>query len=260
MITKVLFITGTDTGVGKTLLTSLLLCHLRRRGARALALKPFCSGSRADARLLHDLQNGDLTLDEINPFYFPEPVAPLVSARKHRRRIPLDKVVEHINSIASRLGPLPSHPNCLIQTKNRKTKSRNYILIEGSGGLLVPLGEDYTVRDLIARLNCDVLVVSRNQLGTINHTLLTLRALDFTHSAFRTPHSTQPLAFSLSHVLLMRPATPDLSTATNPSLLAELLAPIPVLEFPFLGRHCMSVPALRKAAARFHKPLARLVA
>src|SRR6476469_2720446 len=107
MSTKIVFITGTDTGVGKTLLTGLLLCHLRARGARALALKPFCSGSRGDAQLLHDLQDGDLTLEEVNPFYFPEPVAPLVSARKHKRKIPLDEVIQHISSVATRVEQIP---------------------------------------------------------------------------------------------------------------------------------------------------------
>lgn len=64
------FITGTDTGVGKTVLTALLLSHLRQSGCSALAIKPFCSGGRGDAHLLHSLQNDDLTLDQINPFYF----------------------------------------------------------------------------------------------------------------------------------------------------------------------------------------------
>src|SRR5260221_14172519 len=93
---RTIFITGTDTGVGKTLLTALLLAHLRQNGVPALALKPFCSGGRADAELFHALQDGDLTLDEINPFYFREPIAPLVAARKHRRRIQLDDVLKNI--------------------------------------------------------------------------------------------------------------------------------------------------------------------
>lgn len=265
---RLIFVTGTDTSVGKTLLTALLLCHLRARGAGVLALKPFCSGGRDDAELLWQLQEGRLTLDEINPFYFPESVAPLVSARKHRRRVPLEHVLQHIHSIASRLcspeitPPLKSSPK--ISKTSSKSKIQNYLLIEGSGGLLVPLGEAYTVRDLIACLACDVLVVARNQLGTINHTLLTIQSLlaPTAFFPFRTPDSfsLQPSALSLSSkVLLMAPSAPDPSCRSNPAILAELLAPIPVLQLPFLGRNCTSTSALKKAAKKFHKTLARLV-
>src|SRR6516225_1680307 len=230
MATRIVFITGTDTGVGKTLLTALLLSHLRGQGLHALALKPFCSGTRSDAQLLHKLQDGDLTLDEVNPFYFPEPVAPLISARKHNHHIPLDEVVKHINSIASHLSSLPPAPRTAI--KNSKLKIKNYLLVEGSGGLLVPLGEDYTVRDLIARLNCEVIVVSRNKLGTINHTLLTLHALKLSHSAsrlsahsaLRPHHSTLPTPNSALKVALMDSKRPDQSAASNADILAELVA------------------------------------
>ena len=260
MGTKLMFITGTDTGVGKTVLTALLLCHLTARGARVWALKPFCSGDRADAELLHELQNGELTLDEINPFYFPEPVAPLISARKHKRRISLDQVLQHVNSIAARISSSSVSPR-RPSAKNSKFKTQNYILIEGSGGLLVPLGHGYTVRDLIARLRCDVLVVSRNQLGTINHTLLTIQALVASPPdlPFRAAHSALRTPPSALKVLLMAPSAPDQSSRTNPQILAELLAPIPVLELPFLGRNCTSVSTLNKAAEKFHRTLARLV-
>lgn len=249
MRTKIVFITGTDTGVGKTTLTALLLCYLRSRGSRAFALKPFCSGSRADAQLLCGLQNRELTLDEINPFYFPEPVAPLISARKHRRLIPLDRVVHHIHSIASRLSSLPVGLPLTPSTRHLPLATKNFLLIEGSGGLLVPLGEGYTVRDLIARLDCEVLVVSSNRLGTINHTLLTVQALD---SALPTPRPATKVA-------LMNRSSADPSSLTNRAILAELIDPIPLLEFPFLGRGRLSAAVLRTTACRFSKTLTRLV-
>jgi dethiobiotin synthetase len=254
MGTKIVFITGTDTGVGKTLLTALLLCHLRARGARALALKPFCSGGRADAELLHQLQDGELTLEEINPFYFPEPVAPLISARKHHRTIPLEQVVQHIHSITSRLSSLSVVSPSRFPIQNSKFKIQNYLLIEGSGGLLVPLGKGYTVRDLISRLDCRVLVVSRNRLGTINHTLLTIQSLvdPIPHSALRIPHSALRL-------VLMDSASQDISSRSNPAILAELLAPIPLVRVPFLGPRCFSISALEKNAKNFQKTLARLL-
>src|SRR5882672_6525542 len=83
---KILFITGTDTGVGKTLITALLLERLRSRGAHALAIKPFCSGSRQDVALLQSLQPHELSDEVMNPFYFHEPLAPLIAARRAKRK------------------------------------------------------------------------------------------------------------------------------------------------------------------------------
>src|SRR5436190_11185444 len=171
---RLIFITGTDTGVGKTLLTGLLLEHLRQSGTQAVALKPFCSGSTTDVDFLFALQDGQLSRSKINPFYFPEPVAPLVSSRLHRRKIRLSQTVAHIRKVAAGLGTQRREHFPAPRLHHSATPS---LLIEGSGGLLVPLGEGYTVADLVAKLGCEVIVASRNRLGTINHTLMTVRAL-----------------------------------------------------------------------------------
>jgi dethiobiotin synthetase len=255
MRTRVVFVTGTDTGVGKTLLTALLLCHLRERGIRAWALKPFCSGGRQDAELLHRLQDRELTLDEVNPFYFPEPVAPLVSARKHRREVSLDQVTRHIHSIVSRLSCVPHSRSGLVAESKGKSASQprpvndRFLIIEGSGGLLVPLGERYTVRDLIAHLACEVIVVSRNKLGTINHTLLTVQSL----------HSIRAGTSGRRSVVLMNSAAQDLSSRTNAAILAEILSPVPLVLIPFLGRNCDSVAALKRNVKKFQKTLAAVL-
>ena len=81
LTSNITIISGTDTGVGKTVLAGFLVFYLRRTGVDAVALKPFCSGSRADARHLRSMQDNVLTLDEINPFYFRQPVAPLVDRK-----------------------------------------------------------------------------------------------------------------------------------------------------------------------------------
>jgi dethiobiotin synthetase len=245
---RIIFITGTDTGVGKTLLTALLLSHLRGHKCAALAMKPFCSGGRADAELLHALQDGDLTLDEINPFCFAEPVAPLVAACKHRLSLQFEEVVERIQAVASRLTVAKS------KTSNQKSKSRSCLLIEGSGGLLVPLGEGYSVLDLIVRLRCETIIVSRNQLGTLNHTLLTVRALQ---NALL-PDSTNPYHLPIK-VALMAAPHPDPSSASNPLMLAELLAPIPLIRLPFLGPRCQSASAISACAVRLRSSLAALL-
>lgn len=221
--TGLVFITGTDTGVGKTTLAALLLCHLRQNGRRVLAMKPFCSGGRKDAELLLSLQDKELSLDEINPFHFPEPLAPLVAARKHRREVPMRAVLRHIDRMGSRLA-----------SEAAKTESP-FLLLEGAGGLLAPLGERYSALDLIKRLSAPFrgpspalqakgIVVSRNSLGTINHTLLTVQAL---RNADVSP--------SAIGVVQMNTASPDSSSRSNPRILRELLAPVPLFSLPFLG-------------------------
>ena len=131
------FITGTDTGVGKTVLTALLARYLRERGVNVAALKPVCSGGRDDARALQAASNGALSLDEINPWHFRAPIAPLLAARRERKRVKRSQVVAHVRAMQKRFDVL---------------------LIEGAGGLLSPLGENFNSRDLIAslcrRANC----------------------------------------------------------------------------------------------------------
>ena len=219
---RIIFITGTDTGVGKTIFTGLLVRHLREEGVHALAMKPFCSGGRADVRLLRAMQDAELAEDEINPFYFPEPVAPLVSARRSKRAISLGEVIEKIKAIAARC-------DCL--------------LIEGSGGLLVPLGENYFVSDVIHRLKCDVIVVARNQLGTINHTLLTVNALK---------------RFGVKNiaVALVGTSKKDASVEKNGALLREFLGGIEVREVKFLGKNANEIGVLKKCVKKMKKTLA----
>jgi dethiobiotin synthetase len=266
MSPRTIFITGTDTGVGKTVLTGLLLAHLRDNGVSCLATKPFCSGGREDAELLYALQQGELTLDQINPFYFDEPLAPFVAARAHRRSVRLDAVLNHIRSIT-----FPQLPAQGIRGKNSKVEDSPILLIEGVGGLLVPLGRKrkqnvpvaprnlrrgcesqaltavYTPLDLIVKLRCETVVVAHNQLGTLNHTLLTLRAL-------------QGVGIKQLTVVLMNPrhTDSDLSSASNPDILARLLSPVPVLQIPFLGQDCCRPFAILNAARKLKPVLNRI--
>src|SRR6266487_4369074 len=156
MGSRILFITGTDTAVGKTVLTSLLARHLRERGVAVAALKPICSGDRADACALHSSQKGPLTLDEINPWHFRAPLAPLLAARREHRRVDLARVLAHVRRVQRRF---------------------DVVLVEGAGGLLSPLGEDFNARDLIIALHAVPIIVCPNQLGVVNHALLTVEAL-----------------------------------------------------------------------------------
>ncbi len=222
---RIIFITGTDTGVGKTLLTGLLVRHLRDRGCHALAMKPFCSGGRGDVDFLRAAQDGELTVKEINPFFFRKPIAPLVAARKRRRTVRLPDVLRAIGRLVRRC-------ECLV--------------IEGSGGLLVPLGEGYSVADLIAKLNCQVIVVSRNRLGTINHTLLTVRAL-------------QHVGIEVFKVVMMSSEKADESSGSNAKILGELLGCIPLEEVGDLGKNCFAISALKNNCKKIKKTLARIL-
>src|SRR5439155_18617983 len=87
MRSRIVFITGTDTGVGKTVLTTVLTSCLRDHGLRVAALKPICSGGREDARVLRRLLDGAMTLQEINPWNFRAPLAPLLAARRERTHV-----------------------------------------------------------------------------------------------------------------------------------------------------------------------------
>jgi dethiobiotin synthetase len=220
---KIIFITGTDTGVGKTVVTALLLRHLRQAGCSALAIKPFCSGSRADARLLRSLQENMLTLDEINPFFFKQPVAP-AAAGGRRRAIRLDTVLRKIGAVGRRCDVL---------------------LVEGIGGLLVPLGKNYTVADLISRLHCPTLIVCRNRLGTINHALLTVKAL-------------QAVGIERLGIVMVEDKKPDISARSNPKIIKKMAPSCPVFLIPNLGSQASSAGVIKINAIFLKKRLARI--
>ena len=186
---RIIVITGTGTDAGKTVLAALLAQSLRARGRSVAALKPICSGGRADARVLRGALPGVLTLDAINPWHFRVPVAPLLAARRERQRVALKEVVAHVRSVAGRFET---------------------VLVEGAGGLLSPLGEGFSTRELIVALGADVIVVARNQLGVVNQVRLTLEALP-------------PVLSVRVPVVLMSPESNDAASRANPGLLEEFI-------------------------------------
>ena len=151
-----LFITGTDTGVGKTHFTCWLVRAWRRVGHDAVALKPLATGDRDDALRLRDAIESRLTLDEINPLHFREPAAPLVAAELENRTIDFPKLNAAIRETCTRFP---------------------WLAIEGVGGWRVPLAKNYEVREWARELALPVVVVARGTLGTLNHTLLTVESI-----------------------------------------------------------------------------------
>lgn len=154
------FVTGTDTGVGKTTLCAGLLAAAVRRGLTTAVMKPVESGTEpgceGDAELLQRASGSCQPMEEIRLYSFPEPVAPGVAAAAHGVDIDLLRVVRQVSDIRAR------HPHLF--------------LVEGAGGLLVPLGSGHQIADLARLLSLPLLVVARDSLGTINHTLLTVEA------------------------------------------------------------------------------------
>jgi len=215
-VNRTLFITGTDTGVGKTILTALLTQFLRERGDNAAALKPVCSGGRDDARVLRAAMNGALTLDEINPWHFRAPIAPLLAARRERKHVHLTEVLAHVRAMQKRFDAL---------------------LIEGAGGLLSPLGEQFDSGDLIAALGALPMVVAPNRLGAVNHILLTLEVLPRSASAG-------------ARVVLMSPPKRDAAAATNAGLLAGFFDAKRIFTLPWLGENFSAGEVLKNPQLR----------
>src|SRR5687767_12143806 len=96
MTAPLLYVTGTNTGVGKTTLACLLLRRARERNLRVAAMKPFSTGGREDAERLRALQTAGLKLDEVNPVHFAEPVAPYVAAAKQKQTVTLAQTIVSI--------------------------------------------------------------------------------------------------------------------------------------------------------------------
>lgn len=161
---KGIFITGTDTGVGKTYVARLIAGELRRQGLDVGVMKPAETGCAArsgsmvpsDALLLMKAACSHDSLDLVNPYRFPKPLAPAVAASIAGKKISPGKIISAFRKLSSR---------------------HDITLVEGAGGIMVPLTGAYCYLDLAADLGLPVLIVARPGLGTVNHTLLTIAVL-----------------------------------------------------------------------------------
>ncbi|MCB0324745.1 MAG: dethiobiotin synthase [Bdellovibrionales bacterium] len=161
----ILFVTGTDTGVGKTAVTAMLARLLSENGRTVHVCKPIETGCRrneqgelepTDARVLREAGGGRQSLEQVIHYRFEAPVAPSVAAASVAARIDREALVLHIEQQAI---------DC------------DLLLVEGAGGLLVPIVDDYRFLELCRDLRATALVVVGSRLGAINHTLLTLDVL-----------------------------------------------------------------------------------
>jgi dethiobiotin synthetase len=200
-----LFVTGTDTAVGKTEVACALLAGARAGGLDAIGMKPAQSGvvpgEASDAERLRAACGAVEPLEAICPHSFAAPLAPAVAARAEGRTISFAALVQAARALAARHAA---------------------IVVEGAGGLLVPLTEGETYADLAVALGLPVLVVARAGLGTVNHTALTVEAL-----------RRRGLAV-LAIVLNRTAAEDDPSVPHNAAEIARLTGIAPAATLPFV--------------------------
>lgn len=198
-------VTATDTGVGKTEVACALLREARARGLDAIGMKPAQSGVSApepsDADRLWEASGRAEPVEAICPYSFRAPLAPALAARLEGREVSLQNVVAAVGALASR---------------------HEAVVVEGAGGLLVPLTERETYADLARALGLPVVVVARAGLGTVNHTALTVEALRSRGLAI--------LAIVLNRTL----AADDPSVPHNATEIARATGIAPVALLPFV--------------------------
>jgi dethiobiotin synthetase len=159
-----LFITGTDTGIGKTITAGAIADWFRRHRSRVAVLKPVATGCEhrreglvsEDAEFLAVCSGTHHPLDLICPVRYAEPLAPSVAAR--RAGVPIDW-------------------EAITRSIRIMSADSDVMIVEGAGGVMVPIDEKYRMIDLPRMLAIPAIVVARPSLGTINHTLLTVKAL-----------------------------------------------------------------------------------
>jgi dethiobiotin synthetase len=191
-----LFITGTDTGVGKTRTVVQLLRLLRASGTSCAGMKPICCGDRQDAELLLAAGGVSLTIDDVNPVWLRTPAAPIVGSLTEQVSIDIERILAAFHALQNQV---------------------EHVIVEGVGGWLVPIRSDYFVSDLAVEMKLPVLVVAQNRLGCLNHTALTVRSV--------AEHKLRCLGIALITAL----GTSDIAAATNAGILRKILN-VPLLD------------------------------
>lgn len=201
---KGIFITGTDTGVGKTFVAAGIIKAIRGKGINICPMKPVETGCKikngklapADAIKLLRASGMEESLDIVNPYRFRQPLAPAVAAENEGLVIKKGKI---------------------ISAYNRLLKSYDFIVIEGAGGIMTPVYKKYLCLDMIKDLALPLIIVSRPGLGTINHTLLTIEAAR--------SRRINVYGVIINHASM---AGKDLSEKSNPEII-ESIGKVPVL-------------------------------
>lgn len=201
---KGIFITGTDTGVGKTYVAAGLARALVRSRVDVGVMKPAETGCRRrsgrlvprDALLLIKSSEARDSLSFINPYRFQKPLAPFAAAQLEGKQI------------------LPLR---IMRSYYELARKHDFLIVEGAGGIMVPLRHDYTYRELARDMGLPVLIVARAGLGTVNHTLLTVLSLN-------------GIGLKIAGIVLNQSQSTrrGLAEKTNPALIEEMCG-VPVL-------------------------------
>ena len=164
MRTKGFFITGTDTGIGKTRVTLAIIQAYKARGMKVSGMKPVASGciekdgelKNEDALIIQSISSEPYSYKQINPYAFKEPIAPHFAAENAGTSIDIEKIVDAYNSLA---------------------EQNDIVIVEGAGGWRVPMSADFSTCDVVRALDIPVILVVGLRLGCINHALLTNQAI-----------------------------------------------------------------------------------
>ncbi|MEZ0231736.1 MAG: dethiobiotin synthase [Methylophilaceae bacterium] len=159
------FITGTDTGVGKTLISSALVMAFAAKGLKSVGMKPVAAGCELkDGRLISEdvasllaASNVEAPIDQVNPYAFAPAVAPHIAAENAGIEISLDNIVTAYHQLK---------------------QQADVVIVEGVGGFCVPLNAHADTADLAVQLNLPVIMVVGMRLGCINHAMLTVQAIE----------------------------------------------------------------------------------
>ena len=183
-----LFITGTDTGVGKSLFSAILALSFFNQGKKVCISKPIQTGSPKDSDFLKELTGNEIPV--FNTYSFSLPAAPLVSAEYEKKEIDVNKIISEIKNLE---------------------KEFDCVIVEGIGGIAVPVKNNYLVADLIKDLNYPVIIVARPSLGTINHSVLTIE--------FAKQKNLNLLGFVISNY---EESIKDIAVKTAPNVISEI--------------------------------------
>lgn len=194
---KGFFVTGTDTGVGKTYVSRLILeLWSREIGAsEVVGFKPVCCGGREDAEILQAAGNPGVDLDDINPVWLKSPAAPYAASLIENKPVSLVTIMATFQCLGSR---------------------HQRVLVEGAGGWEVPVSRESTMANLAMDMGLPVLIVVNNRLGALNHTILTVNAVKAS--------GLECAGIVLNHVEAER----DSASISNRALLEEILQ-VPIL-------------------------------
>ena len=185
---KSLFVTGTDTDVGKTCVSASIVKNLRDMGIDVGVMKPFASGYKKnssslpqDVEILMKYSDSHDPTDLINPYFFEIPTSPYDASKILGQKISLQKITDAYDKL------LLSH---------------DLVIVEGIGGLMTPITRNYFVSNLISELDIDTIIVTGSKLGTVNHTMLTYEHCKQMHLKLKgfVVNQTVPNGYELSNL------------------------------------------------------------